>query len=199
MWLSPVGHDLPLVDAPLPVVAFEVESSWRTRKHIKGDYLNLFDVGASLGVIVLVGEGEDVEATRRFARTLVDRPGPRIVVWSEADVARLSQSEAQAPQVPTGSGSHDATADRAINGHVGKYRGLWAWLRDQPVDRLPMTFAEIEEIVGMPLPPSSRRHPAHWSGYEGSAVARAIHDAGWRASEVNLSAERLVFVRDEQP
>jgi hypothetical protein len=62
-----------------------------------------------------------------------------------------------------------------------------------------MTFAEIEEIVGMPLPPSSRRHPAHWSGYEGSAVARAIHDAGWRASEVNLSAERLVFVRDEQP
>jgi hypothetical protein len=72
----------------LPAVAFEVESSWRTRKHIKGDFVNPFDLGASLGVIVLLGAGEGVESTRRFARTLVDRPGARVAVWSETEVER---------------------------------------------------------------------------------------------------------------
>ena len=55
VWYLRLSH--PLADGTLrvPVVAFEVESSWRTRKHIKGDYLNLFDLGASRGVIVLLG------------------------------------------------------------------------------------------------------------------------------------------------
>ena len=69
-----VPSDLPGGVGRLPAVAFEVESSWRTRKHLKGDYINLFDSGASLGVIVLLGVGEAVESTRRFARTLVERP-----------------------------------------------------------------------------------------------------------------------------
>lgn len=43
-------------------VAFEVEPSSRTRKHVKGDYLNLFDVGAALGVLVLLGDGADALA-----------------------------------------------------------------------------------------------------------------------------------------
>ncbi len=29
---------VPGVDGPVPVVAFEIESSWRTRKHVKGTY-----------------------------------------------------------------------------------------------------------------------------------------------------------------
>jgi len=57
------------------------------------------------------------------------------------------------------------------------------------------TFAEIEEVIGMPLPPSCRKHPAHWSGYEGSAVARAIRDAGYRAVQVDLVRETFTFVR----
>ena len=57
------------------------------------------------------------------------------------------------------------------------------------------TFAQIEEIIGMPLPRSCRQHAAHRSSYEGSAVARAIHDAGWVAREVSIPAEHLVFQR----
>lgn len=90
VWFFP-NLILPGVTDPLPAVAFEVESSWRTRKHIKGDYLNLFDLGASLGVIVLLGAGEEVASTRRFAQGLVDRPGPRVAVWSEAEVDALVQ------------------------------------------------------------------------------------------------------------
>ena len=92
VWLLPATTAIPGVDAPLPAVGFEIESSWRTRKHIKGDYLNLHDLAASLGVIVLLGDGDEVEATRRFAQTMADRPGPRVVVWSELDVERLAST-----------------------------------------------------------------------------------------------------------
>jgi hypothetical protein len=80
-------------------------------------------------------------------------------------------------------------------GHAGKYHRLWAWLRDQPGERVDTTFGEIEEIIGMRLPPSSRKHAAHWHSYEGSAVVRAVHDAGWRARDVSFEREHVTFVR----
>lgn len=80
-------------------------------------------------------------------------------------------------------------------GHVGKYRALWRWLQDQSSDEVAMSFADVEDVLGMPLPPSARNHLPHWYGYEGTALGRAIRDAGWRASGVNLTAERVTFVR----
>lgn len=79
--------------------------------------------------------------------------------------------------------------------HVGKYRALWEHLRKQDKDAVPMSFAQIESVLGFALPSSSRAHNAHWSGYKGSAVARAVHDAGYRSTSVNLTAETVVFVR----
>jgi hypothetical protein len=163
---------IPGVDEALPIAGFEIESSWRTRKHIKGDYLNLADLGAALGVIILLGDGEDVDATRRFASILVDRPGPRILVWSGRDVDLLMQ------ETPAPSETPDPPAlmspERVLQGdHAGKYRALWAWLRDLPGDRVPATFAQVEEIIGRPLPPACRQHAAHWSSYDGSAVAKS--------------------------
>ena len=91
---------IPGIADPLPVAGFEVESSWRTRKHIKGDLINLQDLACAFGVIVLLGEGDDVESTRRFASQLVDRPGSRIVVWSDADLAELDGVPAVEEFVP---------------------------------------------------------------------------------------------------
>lgn len=97
VWLLPALEAL-TGDRPAPVAGFEIESSWRSRKHLKGDYLNLHDLGAAVGVLVLLGDGDDVEATRRFARAMVDRPGPRILVWSEEDVRRfLARGSSGAP------------------------------------------------------------------------------------------------------
>lgn len=89
----------------------------------------------------------------------------------------------------------DETADDAS--HTGKYRQLWQWLQDQGRDEIRLTFADIEEVLGMPLPQSARRHPTHWYGYEGTALGRAIRDAGWHASQVNLTDETVLFIRDE--
>ncbi len=79
--------------------------------------------------------------------------------------------------------------------HTGKYRSLWAHLMSQPGTILDMRFAEIEQLLGVPLPPSSRTHLAHWYGYEGTAVGRAIRDAGWQATAVDLQSETVRFVR----
>ncbi|WP_420850544.1 DUF7662 domain-containing protein [Planosporangium mesophilum] len=190
----PTLSALPGAPGEVPIVGFEIESSWRTRKHLKGDYLNLHDLGAALGALVLLGDGADVEATRRFAETLVDRPGPRVLVWSEQDVETLVRGGQIADRTPTLSVT-EPRPEPPAGRHVGKFQALWDWLRDQASDRVAVTFSEIEEVIGMPLPPSCRKHPAHWSSYDGSTIARAIQDAGWVATRVNLRDQTAVFER----
>lgn len=78
VWTWKPSSPFPGLEQPVPVVGFEVESSWRTRKHVKGDLLNLQDAGVGLGVIVLAGTDEKDVGLRRFAELLVDRPGPTV-------------------------------------------------------------------------------------------------------------------------
>ncbi len=100
---------------------------WRTRKHLKGDYLNLHDLGAALGVIVLLGDGDDIDATRRFAQTMVDRPGPRVLVWSEQDVRQFLTGAIAggAPAATVADPSEPVPAGADEQPHAGKYRALW--------------------------------------------------------------------------
>jgi hypothetical protein len=65
----------------IPVAGFEIESSWRTQKHVKGNLLNHQDAGVALGVIVLADADARDESLRRFAVSLVDRPGATTLVW----------------------------------------------------------------------------------------------------------------------
>lgn len=181
-------------------MGFEVESSWRTRKHIKGDLLNLMDLQPALGIIVLAGDGRKVEATKKFARTLVKRHASRIEVWDETDVAALAKGGSRAAKrvvvdLPVEAVAH---TDGGVVGGT-KYAALSAWLLGEKRQTIEASFGEIEEVLGFPLPPSSRRYVAHWHGYKGSAVVRAIKDAGWHARNVDLSAERLVLERDRSP
>jgi Protein of unknown function DUF262/Family of unknown function (DUF6416)/Protein of unknown function (DUF1524) len=81
--------------------------------------------------------------------------------------------------------------------HTGKYRLLWRWLQEQGRDEINLSFADIEQVLGMSLPQSARRHLTHWYGYEGTALGRAIRDAGWRAHQVNLTDETVTFIREE--
>ena len=91
-----------------------------------------------------------------------------------------------------------ATVDTAEDAeHTGKYRPLWRWLQDQGRDEINLSFANIEQVLGMSLPHSARRHLTHWYGYEGTALGRAIRDAGWRAHRVDLADETVTFIRGE--
>lgn len=59
-----------------------------------------------------------------------------------------------------------------------------------------MRFVEVARVLGFPLPQSSCVRLAHWYGYTRTAGGRAIRDAGWRATEVNLQSETVRFVRE---
>jgi hypothetical protein len=90
VWTWGPPSAFPGLERPVPVVGFEIESSWRTRKHVKGDLLNLHDAGVGLGVIVLAGTDPKDDGLRRFAELLVDRPGPTVLVWTAEDVRALA-------------------------------------------------------------------------------------------------------------
>jgi len=206
VWLWEPATPIPGVADPIPIVGFEIESSWRTRKHVKGDLLNLQDAGVSLGVIVLAGADTRDDSLRRFAIALVDRPGAKVLIWTDADVSALAAGEQLPDSLTRGAtavpdaGLMTASASSTtqprqgeVANHTGKYRQLWEWLRNQERRELAVTFADIEQVLGFPLPDSCRDHVAHWHSYQGSAVARAIIDAGWHAARVQLTAGTVTF------
>jgi hypothetical protein len=98
VWAQDLPTDLAAMTSQplLPVVGFEIETSWRTRKHVKGDIFNLQDLGAALGIIILCQGPQDspveVASLRRATQRYVAKLGLRILVWTEADVQRLSSS-----------------------------------------------------------------------------------------------------------
>jgi hypothetical protein len=79
---------------------------------------------------------------------------------------------------------------------MSKYDPLTEHLKAARGTRVPMSFAELERVLGFPLPPSSRKHRAWWANNPGNHVnAQAWHQAGYQSSDVDLAAQKLVFVR----
>jgi hypothetical protein len=79
---------------------------------------------------------------------------------------------------------------------MSKYDLLRRHLDGSTTERMTMTFAEIENVLGFRLPASARRHQAWWANAgESHAHAAAWLDAGWRTSQLELADERVTFQR----
>jgi hypothetical protein len=77
---------------------------------------------------------------------------------------------------------------------IGKYDPLGQYLRSQTRhDEVPMSFAEIEAIVGS-LPSSARTRREWW--VRNSAGSEAWRSAGWSVRSIDLAAARVVFSRE---
>jgi len=85
--------------------------------------------------------------------------------------------------------------------NLGKYQPLYEYLCDRFANRVVLTFAEIEDLLGSSLPDAARRDLRWWE--DPSATLPAEHSGAWtcanRRAEVNLLAGRVVFDRDESP
>ena len=80
---------------------------------------------------------------------------------------------------------------------MGKYDRLGAFLAAHTAAEIPMTFQQIESLIGAPLPPAASRHRAWWSNSpDNSVITRAWRDAGFRAFQVDMKARSLEFRRD---
>src|SRR5262249_33242652 len=79
---------------------------------------------------------------------------------------------------------------------MSKYLPLTEHLRKQAFSEVPMTFAEIERVIGGKLPPKAQHHRGWWSNNPSNNVmTKAWLDAGFRSEQVDMTGRRLVFRR----
>ena len=78
-----------------------------------------------------------------------------------------------------------------------KYYPLHAYLSGLGDEgKLRMEFAQLEEVLGQPLPVGARSHTAWWgNGRSGHSQSRAWLLAGWRVVNVDLAGEKVTFER----
>lgn len=79
---------------------------------------------------------------------------------------------------------------------MSKYALLGRYLRDQAGEKVPMTFSQIERVLGARLPASALRHRAWWSNNpENNVATREWLNAGYETAQVDIEGKRLVFQR----
>ena len=83
---------------------------------------------------------------------------------------------------------------------MSKYGPLKAYLQAQVTVEIPLSFAEIEAILGQRLPASAYRHRPWWANEpSGHVHAQAWLEAGYATAKVDLAGQTLVFRRLVEP
>ncbi|OCW58130.1 DUF7662 domain-containing protein [Hoeflea olei] len=78
---------------------------------------------------------------------------------------------------------------------MGKYEPLREFLASQTRDQIQMSFAEIEAVLGEPLP-ASKRFPAWWSNNTmNNVMTKEWLAAGFQSEQVDIAGEKLTFRR----
>ncbi|KAB8141869.1 DUF4268 domain-containing protein [Chloroflexia bacterium SDU3-3] len=123
----------------------------------------------------------------------------------EEQAASTRQEGTSTPSDHAASGGSPSTADadptvaESSGGASGRYAPLIGHLVSQPqsMDKLTMTFGEIDQILGEPgLPPSARAYRAWWGNDTTShGHAQQWLGAGWHVATVVMAEERVTFAR----
>jgi hypothetical protein len=83
---------------------------------------------------------------------------------------------------------------------MSKYESLGQFLKSQDKQLVPMTFADIEQIIGATLPMSAHKHRPWWSNNaKNSVLTRVWLDAGFKSEQVDMEGQKLVFRRISPP
>ena len=90
----------------------------------------------------------------------------------------------------------------ATGAHASDYRLLHAYLRGRAADRLVLTFGEIEDLIGSPLPAAARQDTQWWDTPDSSAPKSPQADCWIQASRtatVTMASQRVLFERIATP
>jgi len=77
---------------------------------------------------------------------------------------------------------------------MGKYDPLRDYLANRAGGEEPMTFGQVERLVG-PLPDSAREHRAWWGNDSYRSQSIAWQAAGWHVASVDQASGQVVFAR----
>ncbi len=80
---------------------------------------------------------------------------------------------------------------------VSAYQPLGEWLAACPEATVTLSFADLEEILGQPLPRPARQYPRWWYRWEDErrGPGAAWHAAGWRLVAVACQPDSVRFQR----
>ena len=102
--------------------------------------------------------------------------------------------------------AHSRVATRIVRdgrSTAGEYELLYKYLRDRYANRVVLTFAEIEDLLGFSLPDLARTQCAWWDGGEDFVAGPSTQSLAWmlagRTATVNLPARSVAFERDSDP
>ena len=80
----------------------------------------------------------------------------------------------------------------------GKYQGLYQYLDNRYANRVVLTFAQIEDLLGFTLPDAARVHHEWWANTDPNDTPPP-HSRSWtlasRTATPNLQAQTVVFER----
>src|SRR5579862_8761951 len=83
---------------------------------------------------------------------------------------------------------------------MAMYDPLGQYLKRNAASRIPMTFRQVESVIGKKLPASAYRHRPWWANEErGHAHAKAWLEAGYRTEQVDMKTMKVMFVRASAP
>lgn len=108
-------------------------------------------------------------------------------------------SSRDAPETPTPRPSPSVTEESGGAQHPardtgGKYAPLAAHLMASS-SPASLSFRQLEDILGAPLPMSARRHRPWWGNHRAHSQAQAWMDAGWQVAAVDLGSRSVTFTR----
>ena len=69
---------------------------------------------------------------------------------------------------------------------MSKYDVLWKWIKENGTDSLKLTFAEIENIVGLPIDHSFLNFKKELTGY------------GYKVGKISMKEQTVAFERVEK-
>lgn len=80
----------------------------------------------------------------------------------------------------------------------GDYRPLFKYLDGRFADSIVLTFGQIEDLIGHPLPGRAFSEPAWWTGAEAGQTA-SPQSSSWsqahRTARANLTSRTVMFDR----
>ena len=83
------------------------------------------------------------------------------------------------------------------SGDAGQYQALYVYRRDRYADRVVLSFADIEALLGFSLPERARQACEWWA--EPDAARGSAQSGAWtlasRSAIANLGARHVVFDR----
>lgn len=81
-----------------------------------------------------------------------------------------------------------------------KYEPLQEYLQSRGLDSIPMTFEQIEQLIGEKLPNSAFKHRPWWSNNpSNSVITKSWLSAGYKTSAVDMEKHKLTFKKVSKP